>query len=161
MPFYKPLLCEFGSTHVTTTAARVAGWRSGSSAPRRYAPTFPCSPGSRAPWGRWRGSRAANPWPWQRSRSWQSPQAFRGLLTEGVDRSPVWAAALSMLAGLPPWQLSQATSPCSVDRNSLETRTFSCGSNGATEPPQPAPDCIADFLALTALRFFRSIASSR
>jgi hypothetical protein len=48
-----------------------------------------------------------------------------------------------------------------VPRNSLETRTFACGSNGATEPPQPAPDCSADFLAVDTARFRTSLASSR
>ena len=93
--------------------------------------------------------------------AWQSPQAFAGRFSRGMGSMPAWAAALSRVAGLPPWQLSQASPPCVVERNSRETRTFACGSNGATEPPQPAPDCIADFLALEAPRFLVSIDSSR
>ena len=79
--------------------------------------------------------------------SWHSPQAFWGLLTDGEGVQPLWAAALSMLAGLPPWQLSQSISPCAVDKEILGDKNLLCGSNGATGPPQPLPDCIADFLA--------------
>jgi hypothetical protein len=93
--------------------------------------------------------------------AWQSPQACAGRFSLGMGSMPAWAAVLSAAAGSPPWQLSQAIPPCVVARNSRETRTFACGSNGATEPPQPAPDCIADFLAFEAPRLPLSLASSR
>jgi hypothetical protein len=99
--------------------------------------------------------------------SWHSAQTCwpplpNGGTSVGSLTTPWCASERAAAAGLPPWHCSQVFSAWSVLKNSWETSTLSCSANGATDPPQPLPACIADaagvgMVAASALSFSTSV----
>jgi hypothetical protein len=93
--------------------------------------------------------------------SWQSAQASSRFLREGWAIIPLCALALSGASPSPLWQVVHPICPCSESRKSWDTFTFSWGANGVTEPPQPAPEVMADFFGFSWDKFEMSFFSSQ